>query len=33
MALMAYPHINQIKVAYIFLDAMEYSPVVNGKKG
>lgn len=33
MAFAAYPHINQIKVAYLFLDAMQYSPIVNGKKG
>lgn len=33
MAFIAYPHITQIRVAYIFLDAMEYSPVEKGKKG
>ena len=33
MAFMAYPHIKQIKVCYIFLDQMEYSPIIGGKKG
>lgn len=33
MLLLTYPHIKQVKIAYIFLDSMEYSPIVGGKKG
>ena len=33
MAFIAYPHIQQIRVAYIFLDAMQFSPIEHGRKG
>ena len=33
MAFIAYPHIQQIRVAYIFLDSMQFSPIEHGRKG